>query len=597
MNFKLGFALTLGFLVLVLAASITLAVLYSKKSKNAIPVEKEKPGQFRNPYLASHARALFDVPTAEMRNSSNDATLVGSDLALVSNFHNNEHQLTISTMKAKGKTVFVIDGEPNNLSTAKHADFVITTKRDPKLLPPVHLVQNQYLPYYASYFNEFNKDPSLLLLESGKTPPAPEFAVFCYSNCDEKFPGVVARRDFLRAMQLRTNNAVANLGRCYANEPHAECELGKGTSFFDNMELFRNFRFVIAFENAPIAGYISEKLVNPLLAGSVPIYFGAPDVADHFNVKRFINVSDFESFEACIEEVMRLENDPEAYAAMRAEPILINNELNPDNFPLQLGGQFYNELYHHVPASVRVRPNMITANEVWFVTFADGVNFCFDRIVKEAKDSGYFDQVTPFGPADLPASFTEKFGKFIANNKRGYGYWLWKPVVVQQAMRTAKYGDLIVYCDSGCTISGGFDRKVLEYYRTVLYTGEQDVLAFKLKFKASHWTKGDLFRTMGLKMDHDTSQVSATYFILRKTVTSEKLIQDWVELTQADPRNIDDSASESQNHPFFVDHRHDQSCFDMLVRGKKYPHVFISSDNMMDRVDANAPFVPTRKKL
>jgi hypothetical protein len=35
----------------------------------------------------------------------------------------------------------------------------------------------------------------------------------------------------------------------------------------------------------------------------------------------------------------------------------------------------------------------------------------------------------------------------------------------------------------------------------------------------------------------------------------------------------------------------------MLVRGKKYPHVFISSDNMMDRVDANAPFVPTRKKL
>ena len=140
MNFKLGFALTLGFLVLVLAASITLAVLYSKKSKNAIPVEKEKPGQFRNPYLASHARALFDVPTAEMRNSSNDATLVGSDLALVSNFHNNEHQLTISTMKAKGKTVFVIDGEPNNLSTAKHADFVITTKRDPKLLPPVNLV-------------------------------------------------------------------------------------------------------------------------------------------------------------------------------------------------------------------------------------------------------------------------------------------------------------------------------------------------------------------------------------------------------------------------------------------------------------------------
>ena len=34
--------------------------------------------------------------------------------------------------------------------------------------------------------------------------------------------------------------------------------------------------------------YFTEKLINALLAGTVPIYFGAPDVAKYVNPKRFI---------------------------------------------------------------------------------------------------------------------------------------------------------------------------------------------------------------------------------------------------------------------------------------------------------------------
>ena len=41
----------------------------------------------------------------------------------------------------------------------------------------------------------------------------------------------------------------------------------------------RRFRFTIAFENASLRGYTSEKCVDALLAGTVPIYWGNPEIA------------------------------------------------------------------------------------------------------------------------------------------------------------------------------------------------------------------------------------------------------------------------------------------------------------------------------
>lgn len=51
----------------------------------------------------------------------------------------------------------------------------------------------------------------------------------------------------------------------------------------------RPYKFTITMENTAEKGYITEKIVNGLAAGSVPIYFGAPDVTKYFNEDRFIN--------------------------------------------------------------------------------------------------------------------------------------------------------------------------------------------------------------------------------------------------------------------------------------------------------------------
>ena len=38
----------------------------------------------------------------------------------------------------------------------------------------------------------------------------------------------------------------------------------------------------------------TEKILDCFLTGTIPIYYGAPDIGDHFNMDGIININDFE---------------------------------------------------------------------------------------------------------------------------------------------------------------------------------------------------------------------------------------------------------------------------------------------------------------
>ena len=59
--------------------------------------------------------------------------------------------------------------------------------------------------------------------------------------------------------------------------------------------LFRSsqYKFTVAFENNSALGYNTEKLTDPMLAGSIPIYFGNPQIGRHFNTRSFINAHEY----------------------------------------------------------------------------------------------------------------------------------------------------------------------------------------------------------------------------------------------------------------------------------------------------------------
>jgi alpha(1,3/1,4) fucosyltransferase len=73
----------------------------------------------------------------------------------------------------------------------------------------------------------------------------------------------------------------------------------------------RNFRFTIAYEHTAAAGYTSEKLIDALLAGTIPIYWGNPRVDEDVHPECFINSTDFESLEHLVDHVRRVDTDEE----------------------------------------------------------------------------------------------------------------------------------------------------------------------------------------------------------------------------------------------------------------------------------------------
>ncbi|WP_019955165.1 glycosyltransferase family 10 domain-containing protein [Yoonia vestfoldensis] len=87
-------------------------------------------------------------------------------------------------------------------------------------------------------------------------------------------------------------------------------------------DFLARFKFTIAFENSSHPGYTTEKVMDPLVARSVPIYLGNPRIADDFNTAAFINGHDFPSLDALADEVMRIDADDAAYLAILNAPPL-----------------------------------------------------------------------------------------------------------------------------------------------------------------------------------------------------------------------------------------------------------------------------------
>lgn len=80
------------------------------------------------------------------------------------------------------------------------------------------------------------------------------------------------------------------------------------------------YMFHVAIENCKSLWWLTEALIDPLLTGTVPIYWGCPDVS-MFNEKGIIQVRDYAELRTAIARLT-----PEAYHE-RKEAILENFEL------------------------------------------------------------------------------------------------------------------------------------------------------------------------------------------------------------------------------------------------------------------------------
>jgi hypothetical protein len=162
-----------------------------------------------------------------------------------------------------------------------------------------------YMDFKATYHHDAEVQVTFVCpwgskkYEDLRTPPPPKsddkLVAFIASNCGAG--GADGRLNFVR--ELMKHIRVDSFGLCLHN---ADIPEGKGwhTSFGNMMDLkmrvLGEYKFFLAFENNnEVDDYVTEKMMNALYAGTVPVYRGAPNIdmwvpGDH----AIINVADFE---------------------------------------------------------------------------------------------------------------------------------------------------------------------------------------------------------------------------------------------------------------------------------------------------------------
>ena len=142
----------------------------------------------------------------------------------------------------------------------------------PRGCPTIHYLQVVQLS------TEFNKTKQMMTVQPHKK-----------QSSRSKFCGFITKSVFLRSHYKQADalirHAMMRLLSEYKKCERPNCRGG----WWDTKECFSNYKFAITMENTSEKGYITEKLFNAVMGDSMPIYFGAPDIAKYVNTNRFVH--------------------------------------------------------------------------------------------------------------------------------------------------------------------------------------------------------------------------------------------------------------------------------------------------------------------
>jgi len=204
------------------------------------------------------------------------------------------------------------------------------------------------------------------------------------------------------------------------------------------------------------------------------------------------------------------------------------------------------------------------------ITFAAG-NEKYFEMAKNLKNSASEYETTIYTEKFLmqQEDFWTKHKDFITKNQRGYGYWIWKPFVIQQVMKTMQNGEILFYCDADFILKK--DKNFLEKLKKDVKNNK--IITSSTKEKELKWNKTDTINRLGVTINEEDIQVQAGTLLIYVCDETRNLIDEWYSICcEKDYHYIDDSASIKPNYVSFKEHRHDQSIFSLLLKKHNIPY-------------------------
>lgn len=211
---------------------------------------------------------------------------------------------------------------------------------------------------------------------------------------------------------------------------------------------------------------------------------------------------------------------------------------------------------------------------IGLVTFGGGLpnwRAAANRLGQQAVSSEFFTNTWVISDRQLAAEFpefTRQNAGMLRMSNRGYGYWIWKPFIILQALRRWSGScDYVIYLDAGFHINDATTNaknRLMEY----LALAESDLGVGGMTLPGHpeiRWTKREVVAALQLSdAEQRSDQIQATPMVKMGT-PAQDFCAYWLELcTRDDYALVRDPDQSSRQIDGFVAHRHDQSVFSCL---------------------------------
>lgn len=204
-----------------------------------------------------------------------------------------------------------------------------------------------------------------------------------------------------------------------------------------------------------------------------------------------------------------------------------------------------------------------------------------NRIVRQAKKVGIFDKIIKYTPNDLPTFITSSplfaFGV-------GGGCWSWKPWIIYHTLQQCKEGDVVFYCDAGCTLvkdSPEWQQFQLAIQtHTAIFFQYREGTDYGWASKCSrpennsvaikHWMKPTVADYFSRYIDAgflDFAKIWAGFMIFKKTNPLSFILDQWMKITLFHPELVADPFGAELKHlpETYNAHRFDQGILTPLI--------------------------------
>lgn len=214
-----------------------------------------------------------------------------------------------------------------------------------------------------------------------------------------------------------------------------------------------------------------------------------------------------------------------------------------------------------------------------FIAYADSnLAFSLNRIGRQARRLGIFDEVVLYTPADLPDYLLRSP---LMKAKKGGGYWSWKPVLIHETLLRHDEGDIVVYVDAGCTLNKSTEWdlmfKLMQEYDTLCFHYDAEMPVWE-KFgntstRIKYWTKQSALIFLD-NYCQDSSYHEALKIwggLIFAKGKNNSFLKRWLDITLNHPEVITDPTEEELAHQpaGFAYHKHDQSVITALAHNNK----------------------------